>query len=120
MGAFFLMRMNDHLQYLNRLHATLGGRGDFRGSDHHDCKLGQWLYTKGRVESGEIGPDAQSLFDSIIEPHRLFHEASSQALEFKEAGNQAAAEEKLTEMHQLSGLLVEKLLKLDTLAAGKK
>ena len=120
MGAFFLLRMNDHLQYLNRLHATLDGRGDFRGSGHHDCKLGRWLDTNGPVETGEIGPDAQSLFDSIIEPHRLFHEASSQALEFKEAGNQAAAEEKLTEMHQLSALLVDKLLKLDTLAAGKK
>ncbi len=120
LGAFFLLRMNDHLQYLNRFHATLDGRGDFHGTDHHSCKLGIWLDTKGPTEISGIGPDAQALFESIFEPHQRFHEASSQALELKEAGNLVAAEEKLTEMHQLSALLVDKLLKLDTLAAGKK
>ena len=120
MGAFFLLRMNDHLQYLNRFHATLDGRGNFHGTDHHNCKLGKWLDTDGPAETREVGPEGQAIFESIIEPHRRFHEASSQALELKEAGNQAAAEVKLTEMHQLSGQLVDKLLKLDSLMTSKK
>jgi hypothetical protein len=120
MGAFFLLRMNDHLQYLNRVKATLDGKGDFTGCDHHSCKLGLWMDGVGVAESGELGPEARAVFDSLFEPHRQFHEASSQALRMQAAGDRHGSEDKLTEMHQLSALLVNKLLYLDTLASRKK
>ena len=119
MGAFFLLRMNDHLQYLNRLKATLDGKGDFRGSDHHSCKFGKWLDTDGPKEVGEISADAKALFDSIIAPHQRFHEVSHEALAAHDAGNKDVEVQKLTEMHQLSGKLVDSLLTLDRMAAKK-
>ncbi|MEW5789100.1 MAG: CZB domain-containing protein [Pseudomonadota bacterium] len=120
MGAFFLLRMNDHVQYLNRIKATLEGRGDFQGSDHHSCKLGKWLDTDGPAEAAGLGPEAQAAFAALIEPHQRFHEASNQALGLRAAGDTAGCEAQVTEMHRLSATLVGTLLKMDGLAAGKK
>lgn len=119
MGAFFLLRMNDHLQYLTKVKATLDGKGDFRGSDHHSCKFGCWLDGDGRKEVAEMPSEAQSIFESILEPHQRFHDASHQALLAHDAGDSGQAGEKITEMHQLSHQLVDKLLQLDRLVARK-
>lgn len=105
MSAFFLLRMNDHVQYLNRIKATLDGRGDFQGSDHHSCKLGKWLDGDGPAEASAIGPDGKATFDALIAPHQRFHEASSQALSLMSAGDLAGSEARVTEMHQLSAKL---------------
>lgn len=120
MTAFFLQRMNDHLQYLNKIKATLDGKGDFQGCDHHSCKFGRWVDSDGPKEASELGNEAQALFDSIIEPHRQFHEASKAALELQGAGDKAQSGQKVTEMHRLSSQLVEKLLQLDRMAVRKK
>ncbi|WP_295452844.1 CZB domain-containing protein [uncultured Thiodictyon sp.] len=120
MGAFFLLRLNDHIQYLNRIKATLNGTGDFRGSGHHDCKLGKWMDSAGPAEASEVGPAAKAVFDSLAEPHRQFHEASAKALELSLAGNAGAAETEVTAMHTLSALLVDRLLELDRLSAAAK
>jgi hypothetical protein len=120
MSAFFLLRMNDHLQYLNKIKATLDGKGDFQGSDHHSCKFGRWLDSDGPKEAAELGEDAKALFDGILEPHRQFHEASKAALELHKAGDQAQSAQKVTDMHRLSSDLVEKLLQLDRMSTRKK
>jgi hypothetical protein len=120
MGAFFLLRLNDHVQYLNRIKATLNGAGDFRGSDHHDCKLGKWIDGAGPAEASEAGPKAQAVFDSLSEPHRQFHEASARALDLALAGKTGEAESEITAMHRLSALLVDRLLELDRLSGATK
>lgn len=120
MGAFFLLRLNDHLQYLSRVKTALSGKGDFRGTDHHSCKLGKWMEGAGPAETDEVGPDARTLFDSLSEPHRQFHEASARALELGLAGRASEAEEEMTAMYRLSALLVERLLQLDRLAGAAK
>ncbi len=120
MGAFFLLRLNDHIQYLNRIKATLNGTGDFRGGGHHDCKLGKWIDGVGPAEASEAGPQAKAVFDSLFEPHRLFHEASAKALELSLAGRVGEAEEEITAMHRLSAQLVDRLLELDRLAGSAK
>lgn len=119
MGAFFLLRMNDHLQYLNKIKATLDGKGEFRGSDHHSCKFGKWLDSDGPHEAIAIGADAKALFDSILAPHQRFHEISHEALAAHDAGNKAQEVQKVTEMHQLSSKLVDSLLALDRMASKK-
>lgn len=119
MAAFFLLRMNDHLQYLNKVKATLDGKGDFRGSDYHKCKFGLWLYGDGPNEVADMPAEAKPVFESIFEPHQRFHDASHQALEFHDAGDSEHAKEKMTEMHHLSNELVGKLLQLDRLATRK-
>lgn len=64
MGAFFLLRISDHMQYLRKITAALEGHGDFRGfgSDSHECKLGRWIDGAGRQESAGYGPVAVRLF----------------------------------------------------------
>jgi hypothetical protein len=120
MGAFFLLRLNDHVQYLNRIKATLNGTGDFRGSGHHDCKLGKWMDGAGPAEATAAGAAAKAVFDSLADPHREFHEASAKALELALAGKTREAEEEITTMHRLSALLVSRLLELDRLAGATK
>jgi hypothetical protein len=113
--AFYLLRLNDHVQYLRKIQATLEGKGDFQGSDHRACKLGTWLYGQGEQEASAVGPEAKSLFDSLFEPHQRFHEASALALEKQRAGDTAGAGSAVTQMHRLSAVLVDKLLALDKL-----
>jgi hypothetical protein len=120
MGAFFLLRLNDHVQYLNRIKATLNGTGDFKGTNHHECKLGKWMDSAGPTETDDVGPEARALFDSLDEPHRLFHEASARAISLSAAGQSAESEQAITEMYRLSALLVDRLLQLDRLAGAKK
>lgn len=120
MGAFFLLRLNDHIQYLNRIKATLGGKGDFQGCGHHDCKLGKWMDTAGPAEASEVGPAAKAVFDSLAEPHEQFHEASAKALELALAGKTSESETEVTAMHQLSARLVAQLLELDRLSGAAK
>ncbi|MBT2971361.1 MAG: hypothetical protein B6D72_01420 [gamma proteobacterium symbiont of Ctena orbiculata] len=115
-NAFFLRRMNDHIQYLGKLKATLEDRGDFQGSDHHSCKLGKWLDTDGPAQSSAIGNDARHIFDSILEPHQQFHQASQQALDCKKNGDTSGMEEAMTEMFKLSAKLVDILMQLDTMS----
>jgi len=112
--AFFLMRLNDHIQYLKKIEATLEGKGDFYGTHHHKCKLGQWLYGDGANEVTTLqSGDAQKVFDSLFEPHEQFHTASKQALE--KAGDGKNAKIAITEMYKLSQIITKKLLALDAL-----
>lgn len=118
MGAFFLLRINDHMQYLKRIKATLDGGGDFRGTDHHSCKLGLWMDGAGRSEAVEAGAAAVALFDSLHDPHARFHAASGRALQHHVVGHQAEREQEVTEMHRLSAQLVDLLLRLDGMGKG--
>ena len=111
--AFFLLRMNDHVQYLHKIQATLEGKGDFQGTDWHECKLGKWLYGDGSAEAEATGPEAKAIFDGLFEPHEAFHKASHTALAKQQDGDEEASREAVTEMYRLSNTLVDMLLSLD-------
>jgi hypothetical protein len=114
--AFFLMRLNDHIQYLKKMESTLEGKGNFQGCTHSECKLGQWLHGEGGNEVATItSSHAKEVFDSLFEPHERFHEASKQALDKKQAGDDEGAKLAMTEMYCLSHQITQKLLALDTL-----
>lgn len=115
-GAFFFLRLNDHIQYLRKIQATLAGTGEFRGTDFHDCALGKWLYGEGAEQVAVLGPDAKAIFDSLFEPHQQFHDASKEAIELQERGDTSAASGAITRMMQLSLKLIQKLTKLDEVA----
>jgi hypothetical protein len=116
--AFFLLRLNDHIQYLGKIRATLDGTGDFRGTDFHACKLGKWLYGSGPAEAEAVGAEAKALFDTLIEPHQRFHEASQEAMAKQGAGDDVGSKAAFTEMMSLSVKLVDTLLALDKAAKG--
>ena len=111
--AFFFLRLNDHIQYLKKIQATLKGEGDFMGTDYHDCKLGKWLYNEGPDEASAVSEEVRLLFDTLFEPHQKFHDASHMAIKMQQSGNSKEAEAALTEMHKLSNILVTILLELD-------
>lgn len=118
MPAFFLLRINDHLQYLSKVKATLDGKGDFRGTDHHSCRLGTWMDSTGPRDAAEVGPDATAILRLLYEPHERFHGASGRALQYQASGHRAEQEWEVTEMHRLSARLVDLLLQLDGLGKG--
>lgn len=117
-SAFFLRRMNDHIQYLGKLKATLADKGDFQGSDFHACKLGQWLDGEGAVQASALGDETRALFDALIEPHERFHAASHRALVCKAEGDREGMESAMTEMFKLSVTLVDTLMQLDARSQG--
>ncbi|OAD19712.1 methyl-accepting chemotaxis sensory transducer [Candidatus Thiomargarita nelsonii] len=117
---FFLKRLNDHIQYLRKIEATLAGTGDFQDTDHHDCQLGQWLYGDGPNQVAALqNSKVQEIFDSIFEPHEHFHTISKQILEKKQGGDEPAAQNAMMDMYRISHILTQKLLKLDTLTKGE-
>lgn len=112
--AFFIMRLNDHIQYLKKIDAALNGRSDFQGTNHHDCKLGKWLYGEGATEVAMMKHhQAKEIFDSLFEPHEHFHAIGKDALSKKQAGDMEGAKMALTMLHTLSSTLTKKLLELD-------
>lgn len=115
-SAFFLQRMNDHVQYLKKIQATLDGKGDFPGTTHHECKLGEWLYSDGPNEAASVGDEARHVFDQLLAPHESFHSISHAALEKQSSGDAAGARQAITEMHKLSATLIDQLLLLDKLS----
>ncbi|MCG7957104.1 MAG: CZB domain-containing protein [Candidatus Thiodiazotropha endolucinida] len=114
-SAFFLRRMNDHVQYLSKIKATLEDKGDFQGTDHHSCKLGLWLDSDGPIESSAISAQAREAFDHLLDPHERFHHASKRALACKAAGDRIGMEDAMTEMFKLSSTLVNILIELDSM-----
>lgn len=114
--AFYFQRLNDHVQYLKKIQATLDGKGDFQGTDFHDCKLGKWIYNEGAEEASVVGDEARRLFDTLLEPHQRFHDASHEAVVKQQAGDSEGAEAAVTEMHKLSTVLINILLELDKLS----
>jgi hypothetical protein len=112
--AFFVLRLNDHIQYLKKIEKTLAGTGDFQGTDCHSCKLGQWLYDDGPTEVAALNkPEAQTLFDSLFEPHQQFHQMSHEAVAKAKAGDSEGARAAATQMYVLSNIISQKLLALD-------
>ena len=109
--AFFLQRLNDHALYLKKIQATLDGKGDFQGTDYHDCKLGKWIYGEGPEEAAAAG--VKQLFDKLLEPHQQFHDQSHDALEKQSAGDETGSRAAVTEMMKLSTTLVNTLLDMD-------
>lgn len=112
--AFFMLRLNDHVQYLKKMDATLKGQQDFAGSEHTACKLGQWLCGEGAAEVANLTDErAKAVFESMLEPHARFHQVGQQALEKKRSGDEAGAHAAMTELHTLSTVLMNKLIELD-------
>ncbi|HEC05551.1 MAG TPA: hypothetical protein ENJ12_01750 [Thiolapillus brandeum] len=115
-NAFFFQRLNDHIQYLRKIQGAIEDKNNFEGTDPHHCKLGEWLYGTGPEEAAAISNETRTIFDELFEPHERFHNASHRALEKHAAGDHEGCEKEMTEMHTLSGVLVNILIKLDDLS----
>jgi hypothetical protein len=114
--AFFMKRLNDHVQYLKKVDAAVKGDSDFEGTAHETCELGKWLYNEGPQEVAAMTDGrAQEVFDSLLEPHQRFHDLGKKALDQKQTGDGAAVRAAVTEMHIVSTIITNKLLELDSM-----
>lgn len=111
--SFFMQRLNDHIQYLDKVTKTLKGHSDFAGCDCRHCQLGKWLYGEAMEEVQQYDEEVQALFQTLLERHELFHQVSNEALISHHAGDANTAYKSMTEMHKLSNQLVNLLLKID-------
>ena len=111
--AFFMQRLNDHIQYLDKVTRTIKGKMEFAGTNCRCCKLGQWIYAEGREEISSYAPAAAPLFEQLIEKHEEFHVISNTILAQFHAGDISQIHQEMTEVHKLSSQLVSILLDID-------
>lgn len=111
--AFFVQRLNDHVQYLDKVTKTIKGQMEFQGCDCHCCRLGHWLDHGGIEEINHFVPNSSTLISELLTKHEAFHEASNQALQFHEQGQEQQAYKTMTQVHTLSQQLVTLLLTID-------
>ena len=116
-NAFFLQRMNDHVQYLRKIKARIEGTSDFNPCDHHCCALGQWFYSDGYSQAAIFGDRMLSLYQQLEEPHQQFHHASSLAVACHELKDEVGSYRAMTQMHRLSTQLINIILEMDRLAS---
>ena len=95
--AFFMQRLNDHIQYLDKVTKTIKGLMD----------------SDGKQEINAYATGANHLFDTLVTQHEQFHVISSSVLEKHQQGDKDSAYKAMTEMHKLSGQLVSILLEID-------
>lgn len=110
--AFFIQRLNDHVQYLDKITQTVRGKAEFTGCDCHGCQLGKWLDGSGRDDVAAYSDDVE-MFDTLLTRHEQFHRISGEVLAAHAQGDSVGSYRSMTEMHKLSGQLVSLLLGLD-------
>lgn len=116
-NAVFIRRLNDHLQYLERVTDTLKGESDFQGVSCTECKLGRWIDSDGRDIMEACVPDGARLFEALVEKHRQFHVISDEALARQAAGDYLNGYRAMTEMLRVSNELASLLLDADQWAS---
>ncbi|AET67134.1 methyl-accepting chemotaxis protein [Desulfosporosinus orientis DSM 765] len=100
----------DHLLWTWRIYNMILGFDILKSSeitDHHQCRLGQWVDNIGNEKCGSLAALRQ-----LEEPHRKVHDFARQAAAAYEEGNLAKAEEILTVMTQASQEVVDLLSQL--------
>ncbi len=117
-NAFFVQRLNDHIQYLRRVSNTLKGEDNFQGTACTHCKLGLWLYSEGKEDLAADTESGAHLFEALVEKHKRFHLVSNEALAKHAVGDYINSYRAMTDMHRLSGELVSLLLKADQQATS--
>jgi hypothetical protein len=119
-SAFFLRRIMDHTQYLQKINATLRGNSDFEGTSACDCKLGSWLCDTGLADITEYGEQHVEIFNTLCLEHEKFHIFSHEAVNSYKVGDKVTEARAFTEMHTLSSKLIALLLELDALTMPSK
>lgn len=97
----------DHLVWKGQIYELALGKSnlsisDF--SDHTQCRLGKWYYSKGKELFGHLGD-----YQQIEQPHILMHKVGIEALNLLQQQKTDEGLEKLAEMEQAGRLILSKL-----------
>ena len=115
-NAFLVKRINDHVQYFNKIKGRLDNTNNFQPTDCHSCALGCWLDSDGVNDVLVYGEHMQTLFNRLVEEHEKFHIASHNAVQCHEQGDKVGEYREMTQMHKLSNNLIAILLEMDSVA----
>jgi methyl-accepting chemotaxis protein len=105
----------DHYQLLTKIHALVESNEAFSGgTDPAACDLGDWLANNG-IDNSSL----KMLTQSIVEPHRRFHENVARIKEFVVQGNLEAAKDLEKKIVEQSAAIMAVFERLDDEFAEK-
>lgn len=110
-GVNFAMIRFKHLQWKSKLRGFITGDRDISRDEavsDHDCALGSWYFGPGLEQFGDL-----EVMAKIEEPHRKLHEAVTDVIAFKEAGDLAGAQRRFHDLGEYSEKVVELLHELE-------
>jgi methyl-accepting chemotaxis protein len=96
-----------HLNWIQRCEAMIAGKEtiDARvAASFHDCALGKWYYSRGKVEWGEVAE-----FGALEGPHEEFHRAVAQVVEAYQRGDKEGAKANLGRLRESSHHVIAKI-----------
>jgi PAS domain S-box-containing protein len=109
-GNFPLMRQA-HMNWLVTVHDIMIGKknpAEVKPVTHHDCKLGQWLYSEGMVKYADL-----PMMNALEQDHMCMHDNVKLVVDNMLAGNREAAAIAARKVEMLSGKVVEYLFDIE-------
>ncbi|MFA7060073.1 MAG: methyl-accepting chemotaxis protein [Pedobacter sp.] len=97
----------DHVIFVNRIERCLDGKEQVQSNalpDHTCCRFGKWYFSNGKDLCG-----TSQTFKTINGPHEMIHRIAKEAVDLFNRGDSARAEEKLTEVENISFDIVNML-----------
>ena len=100
----------DHVMFVNRIERCLDGKEQVQSNtlpDHTCCRFGKWYFSNGKDLCG-----TSPTFKTINAPHEMIHRIAKEVVDLFNRGDSARAEEKLTEVENISFDIVNMLDKV--------
>jgi methyl-accepting chemotaxis protein len=94
LGSFLREVKTDHLSWAHRVKDLLidpNAPTDGVQTDPTQCNLGLWLYSDEVRQMRREDPEFDTAIAAIVEPHAELHQRAVQVIQFKNAGQYAAA-----------------------------
>jgi len=110
--AELLRRVVDHAVWMDNVIKAIEGKTDWRPTDHTQCNLGKWYYSKGKEVISGYGNEALSTFNEIEPAHKRLHTLGINAIKIYEEGKKEEAYELIEDMLDSSEKIVKLLFKL--------
>jgi methyl-accepting chemotaxis protein len=107
-----LKRIVDHAVWMEKISLSLESKIDWTPTDHTQCNLGKWYYSKGKEEIKMYDQKAVEIFKSIEAPHAKLHTIGISAIKKAKEDKPKEAIELAKKMYQESKEIIDKLFQL--------
>ncbi|WP_425440022.1 CZB domain-containing protein [Persephonella hydrogeniphila] len=97
---------------MEKISLSLEGKIDWTPTDHTQCNLGKWYYSKGKEEIKMYDQQAVEIFNSIEEPHARLHTIGISAIRKAKEKEAKEAIELAKKMYRESKEIIDKLFQL--------
>jgi len=110
--AELLRRVVDHAVWMDNVIKAIEGKTNWRPTDHTQCNLGKWYYSKGKEDIERFGSEALDIFNEIEPAHKRLHTLGINAINVYKDGKKEEAYGLIEEMLDSSEKIVKLLFKL--------